>query len=204
MAAGFTKSGWWQSSKIPFIVTFPDASEPLAETGPGCTSLWYDEHWFSDGGGKPLFFTISSTDVSSIPWIGSLAERVVSNVQFSISKKQSKTRAANFRLNLAFCVLVLVSCLCCLCCRSVPLQREVLWELAVTSIQGFKSCCSETLERSSDNGYLRTQVWFPARHGSKPGLYETTVKISSALAFFFFSKCQGTLISAKHIKINSL
>lgn len=53
---------------------------------------------------------------------------------------------------------------------------------------GSKSCCSETLERSSDNGYLRKQVWFPARHGSKLGLYETTVKISSALAFFFFFK----------------
>lgn len=154
--------------------------------------------------GKALIFYHQFNYVSSIPWIGSLAERVVSNLQFLISKKQSKTRAANFRLNLAFCVLVLVSCLCCLCCRSFSLQREVLWELAVTSIQGFKRC-SETLERSSDNGYLRTQVWFPARHGSKLGLYETTVKISSALAFFFFfSKCRGTLISAKHIKINSL
>lgn len=156
----------------------------LDQDAPRCGMTGTD---FLMEGESPYFFTISSTDVSSIPWLGSLAERVVANLQFSISKKQSKTRAANFRLDLGFCVFVLVSCLCC---RSFPLQREVLWELAVTSMPGSKSCCSGTLERSSDNGYLRKQVWFPARHGSKLGLHETTVKISSALAFFFFQNVE--------------
>lgn len=111
-AAGFPERGWWQPSKITFIVTFPDASEPLTETGKAapCGMMSTD---FSDGGGnlilwkprgicvrtekKSLSFTLRSTDVFWMLWTGRLAERVVI---MHDKQNQSKTNCANLRIML--------------------------------------------------------------------------------------------------------
>lgn len=113
-ATGFPECGWWQPSKITFIVTFPDASEPLTETGKAapCGMMSTDflmegEISFCGNHGefvselkkkkKSLSFTLRSTDVFWMLWTGRLAERVVI---MHDKQNQSKTNCANLRIML--------------------------------------------------------------------------------------------------------